>query len=113
MNPCTGGDNEGCETVDYEGACCATVTVRKVDAEGSGKDEKVGTTYTRCFNIDDIEKAWDNNQILQLDKGKKHKNGNTYDFGCADPNKVSAASANFLKQIGFGTFLTVFTIANL
>ena len=97
MNPCTGGNNEGCEVSDYEGACCATTTVRTVNEEGTGKNESVGSTYTRCFNIDDIIKSFDNNDILNLDISGAHGNGNSYDFKCADPNKVGdAAFASYL-----------------
>ena len=41
--PCTAGDNEYCETIDYEGACCADTVVRSVDPNGTGKGEVVGT----------------------------------------------------------------------
>ena len=39
---CTSGDNEYCETIDYEGACCASMTVRAVDPNGTGRNEAPG-----------------------------------------------------------------------
>ena len=61
---CTAGDNEFCETIDYEGACCANMVVRSVDSNGTGKNEAVGSSYYSCLNIDDIIDAYDNNDVL-------------------------------------------------
>ena len=61
---CKAGDNEYCETVDYEGACCANMVVRSVDSNGKGKNEAVGSSFYACINIDDIISAYDNNDIL-------------------------------------------------
>ena len=39
---CDPGNNEYCETIDYEGACCANIIVLNVDKAGTGKNEVVG-----------------------------------------------------------------------
>ena len=43
--PCKAGENEYCETIDYEGACCADLVVRSVDPNGTGANEAVGNQY--------------------------------------------------------------------
>ena len=54
---CTEGDNEFCENLDYEGACCAKLIVDSVNSSGNRADESVGATYFRCYDIDDITVA--------------------------------------------------------
>ena len=75
---CESGDNEYCETVDYEGACCASMTVVSVDANGSGRNEVNGAQFFACLNIDDIIDAYDNNDVLKGSLNNANGNGNNY-----------------------------------
>ena len=55
---CTSGDTEYCGKFDYEGACCAKVTVVTVAADST---EAVDDSFLRCYAIDDVIKAVDGN----------------------------------------------------
>ena len=73
---CTEGDNEFCENLDYEGACCAKLIVDAVNSGGSGASESVGATYFRCYDIDDITVAVQNDdRLVDTSDGGS---GNTY-----------------------------------
>ena len=71
-----------CEEYDFEGACCANIRVSRVDVfskAGESKEQE----FLRCFNIDDIFKAFDNEDFL-VDDSTGGTN-NTYKFKCTEP----------------------------
>ena len=63
---CTPSDNEFCERYDYEGACCAKLTVQEVNSEGSLASEVVGQVLYKCYDIDDIITAFDNTDVSKF-----------------------------------------------
>ena len=79
---CKVGNNDFCERYDYEGACCARVKVTKVDPFSTANEQR-DQEFLRCYNIDDIYKALDNEDLL-LDNSKGGSN-NTYRFKCTEP----------------------------
>ena len=83
---CTPSDNEFCERYDYEGACCAKLTVQEVNSEGSLASEVVGQVLYKCYDIDDIITAFDNTDVLV--DSSVGGSGNTYGFVCSEPEAI-------------------------
>ena len=80
---CTPSENDFCERYDYEGACCAKLLVQAVNPSGSLTSEVVGQVLYKCYDIDDIIKAFDNTDVL-VDTSTGGS-GNTYGFICTEP----------------------------
>ena len=86
--PCTAGDNAYCERYDFEGACCAYLKVVAVSPFSTANETK-NQVFTRCYNYDDIYRAFSNKDVLV--DNTQGGSLNSYSFLCSEPTTTNSA----------------------